>query len=184
MKTEPWFFTYSGIKFDLLNPTQDMIDIEDIAHALSMQCRWNGHCKYFYSLAEHSYHTSYLVPEKLALHALLHDAAEAYCGDLITPLKDQLPNFKKIEHKILHLIFDCFGVQNSPEDKMQIKFADGRMIPTEAYQIIPNSESYEWLKDFPPRAQIDLEMWNPIISKGMFMNRFYEVVDWKQKLAS
>ena len=107
-----WLQTFTGKKIDLINPTREMVDIEDIAHSLSMICRYNGHCRDFYSVAEHSVMveamgsqimlrreaernsdrlsappklTSEIVQQSLAL--LLHDAAEAYIGDLTTPLK-------------------------------------------------------------------------------------------------
>ena len=68
-----WIQTYTGIKFDALNPKPKMIDIVDIAHALSMTCRFNGHVKNFYSVAEHSYYVSQLAPKGYKLCGLLHD---------------------------------------------------------------------------------------------------------------
>ena len=77
-KIEPWIQTYSGKKFWLDPPMWDQIDIIDIAHALSMTCRYGGHSKFFYSVAQHCCLMSRLVPKRLALAALLHDAVEAY----------------------------------------------------------------------------------------------------------
>ncbi|MEM4379972.1 MAG: hypothetical protein QXL01_04720, partial [Thermoplasmatales archaeon] len=82
---EPWIETYSGKKFDYL--AQSELDIEDIAHALSNLCRFNGHTRVFYSVAEHSVNVSSMVPPELKIAALLHDAAEAYIGDVPSPLK-------------------------------------------------------------------------------------------------
>ena len=73
---ESYIETVSGRKFYFLNPNPEDIDIEDIAHALSMQCRFTGHTKWFYSVAEHAIWVSYLVPVHLALEGLLHDASE------------------------------------------------------------------------------------------------------------
>ncbi len=101
--------TYTGKSIDFKDPTQDDIDIVDIAHSLSMLCRWNGHGTKFYSVAEHSVLVSYMVPHGLALQALLHDAAEAYLGDLITPVKDCFPEFKEIEDNFLGVILAKFG---------------------------------------------------------------------------
>lgn len=181
MIIEPWIQTISGIKFDLINPTEDMIDINDIAHALSMQCRWNGHCRYFYSLAEHSCHVSHLVPPHLALHGLLHDAAEAFTGDCVTPLKGQLPGFKMIEHKILRLIFDHYGVTNSLANIEAVKFADQTMLATEGHQIVPGEN--KWLENFPEKANIDLQCWQPSMAKGIFLRRFYEILDMQMGVA-
>jgi len=85
-----WIQTISGRKFPLAEPDPNQIDIEDIAHALSMLCRFNGHCTQFYSVAEHSMHVSHEISNDLALAGLLHDAAEAYLGDVPSPLKKEL----------------------------------------------------------------------------------------------
>src|SRR5689334_10911717 len=77
--------TFSGEPFWPLDPQPEDIRIVDIAHALSLQCRFNGHTKFHYSVAQHSLIMSFNVPLQFALEALLHDAAEAYIGDLIRP---------------------------------------------------------------------------------------------------
>jgi hypothetical protein len=87
-----WKQTYTGRVFDLLSPTPDSVCIEDIAHSLSMLCRFNGHCRLFYSVAEHSVHVWRRVRELggtrfVQQQALLHDAAEAYTGDMASPMK-------------------------------------------------------------------------------------------------
>ena len=86
-----WIITYSGKKFYHLAPSAEMVDIVDIAHALSLTCRWTGHTRYHYSVAQHSWYFSYLVPKEFALSALLHDASEAYLGDMNRPLKHFTP---------------------------------------------------------------------------------------------
>lgn len=83
-----WILTRSGRKFDLARPTADMVDPADIAHSLSMQCRFNGHTSRYYSVAQHSYLVADLVPAEDQLAGLLHDATEAYVGDLVRPLKE------------------------------------------------------------------------------------------------
>jgi 5'-deoxynucleotidase YfbR-like HD superfamily hydrolase len=80
--------TVSGIEMDLLNPTPEMIDINDIAHSLGMQCRFGGHVSMFYSVAQHSVFVAGKAPAELRKHALLHDAAEAYLQDITAPLKN------------------------------------------------------------------------------------------------
>jgi hypothetical protein len=82
-----WMQTYTGRQFWPIDPRADEIDIVDIAHALSQQCRFAGHCKSFYSVATHSWHTSNVCNSENALWGLLHDAAEAYLVDLPTPIK-------------------------------------------------------------------------------------------------
>lgn len=88
-----WIVTRSGRKFDLANPTADMVDTADLAHSLSMQCRFNGHTTSFYSVAQHCLLVAELVPEEHKLAALLHDATEAYVGDLVRPLKEGMRDF-------------------------------------------------------------------------------------------
>jgi hypothetical protein len=87
----------SGKAFYVTDPKPEDIDILDIAHSLSMQCRYNGHTKGFYSVAEHSVLVANLVPPRLRLQALLHDASEAYVGDVIRPIKRLLKNRPQID---------------------------------------------------------------------------------------
>jgi 5'-deoxynucleotidase YfbR-like HD superfamily hydrolase len=118
--------TYSGIYFDFLNPTIDMINIEDIAHSLSNQCRFNGHLPNFYSVAQHSVHCAEMVSEPYKLQALLHDASEAYIVDIPKPIKPYLTNYKDMEDKIMYLIAEKFGfdypfsqeVKKADEDRL------------------------------------------------------------------
>ena len=96
--------TASGRLVDPFNLRLEDIAIEDIAHSLSMQCRFNGHCARFYSVAEHSVLVSRLVLPKNRLWGLLHDAQEAYLGDIITPIKQQVPAIQEVEANLQLLI--------------------------------------------------------------------------------
>lgn len=90
---KPYILTYSGIQFDFSSPTVEMIDIVDIAHALSNKCRFNGHCNNFYSVAQHCVlMVDALKNESLGVQrqALLHDAEEAYLPDVPTPIKEYI----------------------------------------------------------------------------------------------
>ncbi len=99
-----WIITYTGRRFWPLDPEVRDIDIEDIAHSLSMQCRFTGHVVKFYSVAEHSFLVSRIAeqfggvlngdPNMLGLWGLLHDASEAYLSDVAHPIKHD-PEFKK-----------------------------------------------------------------------------------------
>lgn len=104
------FYTFSGKEIDLLNPTVEDICIEDIAHALPNICRFNGHVKRFYSVAEHSILCANLIQnKKYRLEALLHDASEAYLGDVTRPLKASLPEYSSIEKNFQRVIAKKFG---------------------------------------------------------------------------
>lgn len=127
-----WFQTFSGVKFDLLAPTPEMVLAEDIAHGLSNICRFGGHCKVFYSVAQHSILVSHEVPQHLAIYGLLHDAAEAYIGDIISPLKHCLPEIRAIEQGIMQAIAARFTLDLEIFKCPDVKKADMAMLATEA----------------------------------------------------
>jgi hypothetical protein len=102
--------TFTGKQVDPLNLQPEDIYIEDIAHSLAKQCRFGGHVKTFYSVAEHSYRMSYAVSKPLALCALLHDASEAYLIDLPRPVKRALPSFVELEESIQEVISRKFKI--------------------------------------------------------------------------
>jgi 5'-deoxynucleotidase YfbR-like HD superfamily hydrolase len=99
-----WALTFTGRRFWPLSPRIEDLDIDDIAHALSNICRFGGHCREFYSVAQHSVLVSRLVPEHLAFTGLMHDATEAYLGDMVRPLKYSLPQFLEIEDALWRVI--------------------------------------------------------------------------------
>lgn len=104
------FKTISGKMLNLNALNEDDICIEDIAHALSMICRYSGHVNRFYSVAEHSINVAALVPQHLKAQALLHDASEAYLGDVSAPLKELLPQYVMIEKRVQKIILNKFGL--------------------------------------------------------------------------
>lgn len=103
--------TVTGIKFFPLSPSPGDVRIEDIAHALSHQCRWAGHVKTHYSVALHSIHVSMMVHKEVALCALCHDAAEAYMCDLPKPVKEGMPEFARYEEQLMTVIAEALGFQ-------------------------------------------------------------------------
>lgn len=105
------FDSFLGTKISLQAPTADMISIVDIAHALSNICRFGGHASQFYSVAQHSCIVAYFAPEHLKMAGILHDAAEAYLGDVIKPLKVILgDSYKVLEDRFEMVIGNKFGV--------------------------------------------------------------------------
>lgn len=117
----PWSQTYTGKRFYLLSPSEEDFSLTDIAHSLSMQCRYNGHTAYFYSVAEHSlllarYVAGLGLPPGDQMEALMHDAAEAYTGDLTRPTKDCIPHFHDVEAAVDAVLRRRFGLQDYRPD--------------------------------------------------------------------
>lgn len=137
--------TYIGTKFYPANPTPDTIFLEDIAHALSNICRYSGHSKYFYSVAEHCNVMAKLFPSYAGL-ALFHDCAEAYMGDIPRPVKALLPEYRLMENKILRVVFDMAGLVLNRESLEIIEYMDNVMLSHErrSIDIMQNREDISW----------------------------------------
>jgi 5'-deoxynucleotidase YfbR-like HD superfamily hydrolase len=101
--------TYTGKYLNLKNPNPEDIVIEDIAHALSQIPRFGGHLRYFYSVAQHSIFVSDIC-RNYPLDGLLHDASEAYLGDVTSPLKKLLPDYKIVEERLNQVIAKKFNI--------------------------------------------------------------------------
>ncbi len=143
--------TFLGNRFFPSEPRIDGIAIEDIAHGLAYQCRFNGQTRTFYSVAQHSLMVASLLPRELGRAALLHDAAEAYLGDMVKPLKLLMPDFNRIESAVTDLIAAHFGVDFS--DYGRIKQADLVALATEKRDLMPNStEAWSYLAGIEPLA--------------------------------
>ena len=165
-----WQTTFTGKKFHYLDPQPDEIDIEDIAHALSLTCRYGGHCKMFYSVGEHSIRVAEIVPEELKLQALLHDAAEAYLTDLPRPIKYDIPYFMALEDRIQSAIYIRFGVCRQPDFPV-IKLADNILLATEARDLVNSMNDWAALPD--PLTDMILPM-SMFAVEMLFLARFEE----------
>jgi hypothetical protein len=168
-----WVQTFSGLKFNPFNPDDASINIIDIAHALSMQCRFTGHCKKFYSIAEHSVYVSYLCDNKDALYGLMHDASEAYMSDISSPLK-RSPDFKfyiDFEKKLQRKIYNKFGLyEDEPES---VKKADLVMLATEARDLMSPLHP-EWVNLEKPFL-FTIDPLPPEKAKELFLKRFEQI---------
>lgn len=174
MLTTTYVSTFLGNHFYPLEPRIDHVDIEDIAHGLAYQCRFNGQTCAFYSVAQHSLVVSALVPPPLRLAALLHDAAEAYIGDMVKPLKVLLPEFARIEDKVSALIATAFALDFS--DYAPIKRADLIALATEKRDLMPHStERWAYLDDIAALPEPIVPM-DPGAAKHAFLAEFARLV--------
>ena len=107
-----WITTHSGVYFNVADPCVDDVRLGDIARALSMLCRFAGHCRVFYSVAEHSVRVAEALGPELALEGLLHDAAEAYMVDVPGPVKNlpALAGYRRLEEKVVGVVRARFGL--------------------------------------------------------------------------
>lgn len=179
--TDAWIETYTGRKFNLLNPVIEDIDIIDIAHGLSLQCRWTGQCKYHFSVAQHSYYCSFLGPEDEALDRLLHDASESFMGDMNRPLKHFTSAgeaYLKQEKVVQDAIKTRFGL--SLIDPPSVHIADNQMLFAEKKQLMTSlAWPGEWLarsnSENLGTASVLIEQWSPAHAETMFLKRFEEL---------
>ncbi len=171
--TTPYVSTFSGNRFYPLEPRIDHVAIEDIAHGLAYQCRFNGQTREFYSVAQHSLIVASLVPPPLQLAALLHDAAEAYLGDMVKPLKVLLPAFAALEDQVSALIAAAFAIDFS--DYAPIKRADLIALATEKRDLMPHSaERWAYLDDIRALPE-PISAMSPGQAKQAFLARFAEL---------
>jgi len=167
--------TYTGKRVHFLNPAADEIDILDIAHALSFTTRFGGHTEGFYSVAQHSLLVSELAGPRDALWGLLHDAAEAYVGDLVSPLKNQpgMELFREIEDRLLACVAARFGLRPSVPECVVL--ADRLAIATEFFNVTPVRRDIPWIiQECGVAPLIDREImpWPSGYAEDQFLSRF------------
>ena len=179
-----WIQTYSGKRFELdeeINP--DTIDIEDIAHALSQICRFGGHTRQFYSVAEHSVRVAHLLVDQgraVQLQGLLHDAAEAYLGDIVRPLKTEAQ--REREHVVHSAIIQKFGIEQygvNPLLPSVIALVDEQMLQTEARDTLLFGKRSDWapsqVDPLPdPLSQL---FWNSTKARACFLALFHSLTE-------
>lgn len=163
-----------ALHLDPIDPEE--IFIEDIAHALGNICRWGGHVEEFYSVAQHCVLASRLTDAKFALVALMHDASEAYMGDMIRPLKRIMPAFEVYEEKLMFAISVRFGFEwpMPPE----VALADNQLLCHEHRTMRGKVNPALW--DPHPDVPIDLpeiHPWSPTFAKKQFLKRFRELTE-------
>lgn len=178
-QTESCISTSSGRFFDLLKPEEYEYDIEEIATALSNLCRYTGHVNRFYSVAEHSVLVSRLVPADLALCGLLHDASEAFLGDVSSPLKKLLPEYKRIEQRVEEAIAGHFGLPYPYP--AEVHEADKRMYWQERQDVADNGVRDKlWHQNLRAARKVSATGLAPHMARRMFLSRYREITKQKE----
>lgn len=168
-----WMQTYSGRRFWPMDPRSNEVFIEDIAHGLSMQCRYAGHCIRFYSVAEHSvliarWLLAQCASAETALWGLLHDASEAYLIDVPRPVKPFLDGYKAAESRVMAAVCDCFDLPREMPDA--VHEADGGIINDERANM--RRCEHEWAYTGEALG-VSLEYWTPEEAESEFLAAYW-----------
>ncbi|UWF51962.1 phosphohydrolase [Pseudomonas sp. N3-W] len=175
--------TASGKRFDLYEPDADLIDPRDIAHSLAHLCRFNGHTREFYSVAQHSCMVADMVPETDKLAALLHHAAEAYVGDMVQPLKQWMHAYQDVEQWIWERI--CTRFDLDCELPASVRHADLVALATERRDLMPaDSATWDCLAAIEPTAET-IRPWSATEARLTFHQRLMDqlVIEHRRKAA-
>lgn len=182
--------TFRHHQVDFLNPDPDQIDIEDIAHALSLIPRFGGHTGRLYSVAQHSVLASQLVHKDIELDALMHDAPEAYIGDVVGPLKRLLKDLEPIEFRLSEVIAKKFNLRPMIPMDPRIREADLKMLHFEAEDLLSIDATKEWGIPDASKGRDDLGMrvhrgyihtWPAVLAEQYFLARFHELTGEYEK---
>lgn len=175
-KLDEWIQTVSGRKFYPFDPRPEDIYVEDIAHALSNMCRFNGHCAWFYSVGQHSVHCSQMAKPEHKLALLLHDATEAFVADIVRPVKRHLVGYKEVEDKIADAVAKRFGIETF--DFPELHEIDNRVLMTEVRDIMsPCPEPWNIPYEPYPREVLRIDPWSPRHAYNHFIEQFYNITN-------
>lgn len=167
--------TNAGHYFFFDRPRDHSFPIEEIAHALSNLCRFTGHIRQFYSVAQHSVLVSFQVPPELAMCALMHDASEAYLGDVSSPLKRMLPDYKAIEVQVEEAIAHQYGLPYPMP--VEIRTADMTLLITEKRDLCATGPSELDKRYWPDIKPLDVHIipLAPQQARRLFLDRYAEL---------
>lgn len=168
-----WMQTFTGKAFYPLDPRVEDVAPADIAHALSLICRYGGHTRTFYSVAEHCVLMSHHVSPENALWALLHDATEAYVGDMVRPLKHSMPAYREVEDRLMRVICDRFGL---PYDcPAEVKAADTRILVDERAALMADPPMPWTAIEQVPGLNAYVYGWPPDVAERDYLARLVEL---------
>jgi len=175
--------THTGKRFDLFEPDADMIDPRDIAHSLAHLCRFNGYTREFYSVAQHSCLVADLVPAEHKLAALLHDATEAYLGDMTRPLKEWMPYYRGFEDVIWRRVCERFGLEI--DLPASVRQADLIALATERRDLMPpDPATWDCLVGIEPAPE-HIRPWSPTEARLTYHQRLMDqlAIEHRRKAA-
>jgi 5'-deoxynucleotidase YfbR-like HD superfamily hydrolase len=165
------FRTFTGRRFWPLDPRPEDLDIEDIARGLALTNRFNGHTLVPYSVAQHSVLVSYMVPEGMEFEGLMHDASEAMgIGDLISPSKRQMSQYRRVEKRIMLAIRARYGMLR--KEQPEVKLADTFLYYAEARDVANRPLTLQQKHDAPKKI---IRAWGWRKAEREFLKRFYEL---------
>jgi len=174
----PWIQTCTGMKFHFTEVDQYPFDLEDFAQPLSLLCRFVGHISKFYSVGEHCIHVASLLESRgynpqTVWFGLIHDAGEAFIGDISRPLKHLVEDtIRPIEEKILKGICVNYKVNYTNVDREAVHTADLDLCSTEALKLLPHDPIEDWHLIGTPIVSIDLPCWTPEETKERYYSLF------------
>lgn len=166
-----WIQTAMGRQFWPMDPQPHEVFLDDIAHALSMLCRFGGHCRRFYSVAEHSVLMARAAQPQFKRWALLHDASEAYLVDVPRPIKPFLVGYEAAEEKIMRAVAVRFNLHLGLPD--HVKQLDRAILMDEQQQNMAPAP-VPWSTDTAPLG-VTLQFWSPDQARAEFLAMFEEV---------
>ncbi len=184
-----WLETFTGIKFHVMQPSAEEVCIEDIAHALSMIPRFGGQARRFYSVAAHSLHVLSMAlrhsvadvkterGSRIARYCLLHDAAEAYLGDMVRPLKLSMPDYRAAEERVFDCILARFGLSRGDEPHF-LKTIDNMALATEARDLVLSGGT-EWRLGVIPDFISEVNHDSPGFLEQGFIDRYTSLCEGK-----
>jgi hypothetical protein len=180
MISGPQIQVFSGAYFQFEKPEQyftehslDVI-ITDLAHALGNLCRYTGHCREFYSVAQHSALVASILPPKLKLEGLLHDGQEAFVNDLSRPLKrmPELAKYTELENNIQRAMYERFGLEYPTSEP--VHHADLVLLATERRDLLHPNGKWAILEGINPLPDA-IRGWGPRLAKSTFISQYNKI---------
>lgn len=168
--------TIGGQYFEFLKPELHTFKLDETAHALSHICRYTGHCKKFYPVSQHAVIVSYMVPSEDSLEGLHHDDCESVLGDVSSPLKSHLPDYKAIEKSVEAEHASQLGLRYPYPPS--VKLADMRVLMNEKMWVMPkpraDAPEVKW-PDYAPYPGLKIKPMSPWMAKWAYLDRHAEI---------